>query len=190
MSLNAEAKTPDSPPSSRSWLRFSLIVSLGMFSLVSHATSTQPAFSSKGLSKASDAGLADLELVRARQRMEKRALLEQSIALEAEEQERFWSLYYDYQRALIALQDEKYADIERYGAQYPQITAKEADAFVLGLIDTDEKKNRLLRLYYRKLSLALNSEIAARFVQIERAWEGSFDLNIEDKIPLIPKLQR
>ena len=189
MYLNANAHTA-SNSTKRPWFRLSLTFFLWMVSLSSHGASTQPATISKEHSQVSNSDLADLERVRARQRMEKRALLEQSIALEASEHERFWSIYYDYQRTLIQLQDQKYLDIEHYGAKYPNVTAQDADAFVLGLIDTDEKKNRLLRLYYRKLSQALNPEVAARFVQIERAWEGSFDLNLEDKIPLIPKLQR
>lgn len=46
----------------------------------------------------------------------------------------------------------------------------------------------LLEQYYRRVSKALSNNIAARFVQLESAWNGAFDVKLLAKLPLIPEV--
>ena len=45
----------------------------------------------------------------------------------------------------------------------------------------------LLEKYYARVSRALSRNIAARFVQLESAWNVAFDVKLQSKLPLVPK---
>lgn len=128
----------------------------------------------------------DLERLMARQRMDKRQLLKESLALTESRDAAFWPLYYRYQGALIGLYDEKLSLIARFDAEYPAIPARELEAMIGRYLQLKAQQIRLLDDYFHRISRQFDPVVAARFVQIETAWNGSFDLKLVERLPLAP----
>jgi len=127
------------------------------------------------------------EILRAQQRTEKRHVLESALDLTVDEGQAFWPIYFTYQANLIRVEDRKYKLIEWYSDLYPEMTDVEIDHFMREWLDIDRVKSQLLKRFYFKMSKTLSKTIAARFLQIEHAWDNSFDLGLESKLPLMPK---
>lgn len=127
-----------------------------------------------------------LELLMASQRMDKRAMLKSALELTPSQSDRFWPLYYEYQAQLIPLYDKKFALIEQYADAYPRLTERQADHLVRESLAAKKAQIELLEKYYRRVAGALSKNIAARFVQLESAWNGAFDVQLHAKLPLIP----
>lgn len=129
----------------------------------------------------------NLELLMAGQRMEKREMLKDALALNPQQSHRFWPLYYEYQAQLITIYDRKFALIEQYADDYPNLTEKQSDHLVRASLAAKKAQIELLEKYYARVSRALSKNIAARFVQLESAWDGAFDVKLQSKLPLVPE---
>ena len=129
----------------------------------------------------------NLELLMASQRMDKREMLKNALDLTPEQSDRFWPLYYEYQAQLIPIYDRKFALIERYADEYPNLTERQADHLVRESLSAKKSQIELLEKYYVRVSKALSKNIAARFVQLESAWNGAFDVKLQSKLPLVPE---
>lgn|GEM_PF-907832 len=127
-----------------------------------------------------------LELLLASQRIDKREMLKNALALKQVESDRFWPIYYDYQARLIPIYDRKLALIEQYADEYPKLTERQADHLVRESLAAKKEQIELLQTYYPRVARALSKNIAARFVQLESAWNGAFDVKLLSRLPLIP----
>ncbi len=130
---------------------------------------------------------ASLDRVMARQRMEKRALLKDALALSPAQANQFWPVYYDYQAQLISIYDRKLALIERYEDEYPNLTEQQADHLVRASLQARRDQLDLLERYYVRLARRFSKNLAARFVQIESVWNGAFDNTLQARLPLVPQ---
>jgi len=135
----------------------------------------------------SDEESRNLELLMAGQRIDKREMLKNALELSVEQSDRFWPLYYEYQAQLIPIYDRKFALIERYADEYPDLTESQADHLVRESLAAKKAQIELLEKYYARVSKALSKNIAAQFVQLESAWNGAFDVKLQSKLPLVPK---
>ena len=122
----------------------------------------------------------------ASQRMDKREMLKNALALNPTESDRFWPIYYEYQAQLIPIYDRKFALIEQYADAYPKLSEREADHLVRESLAAKKQQIELLQAYYPKVAKALSKNVAARFVQLESAWNGAFDVRLLSRLPLIP----
>lgn len=127
-----------------------------------------------------------LELLMASQRMDKREMLKNALALTQRQSDRFWPIYYEYQAQLIPIYDRKFALIEQYADEYPNLTEQQADHLVRASLAAKRTQVDLLEKYYRRVAATLTKNIAARFVQLESAWNGAFDVKLQARLPLIP----
>ena len=130
---------------------------------------------------------SDMEHLLVRQRMEKRDLLKETLALTPEEERRFWPLYYGYQAELISIWDERLALVEAYRGRYPDLDKRWLDQTIKALLRLDREEEALLEKTYRVLKSSFSIPFAARMVQFERAFNSSYTSKIESNLPLIPR---
>ena len=128
-----------------------------------------------------------LELLRASIRMDKRELLKSALNLSEKDYEKFWPIYYDYQAQLIRIYDRKLGMIESYAKDYATISDKAVDKLVKGSFTATKAQTALLEKYYNQVAKKFSNNIGARFVQVENALNGAFDLKLRSKLPLVPK---
>jgi hypothetical protein len=77
--------------------------------------------------------------------------------------------------------------IESYAKDYATISDKEVDKLVKGSFSATKAQTALLEKYYNQVAKKFSNNIGARFVQVENALNGAFDLKLRSKLPLVPK---
>lgn len=127
-----------------------------------------------------------LELLRAAIRIDKREILKNALKLSDKDYEKFWPIYYDYQAQLIRIYDQKFKLIGEYATKYASFTDQEADRLVKASFAASKAQTALLEKYYGQVAKAFSKVTAARFVQVENALNGAFDLKLRSRLPLVP----
>lgn len=153
---------------------------------ISSTTFAEPTGEQKSARRSTSEEQKSLELLTASQRMDKREMLKNALDLNQTESDRFWPIYYEYQAQLIPIYDRKFALIEQYADDYPKLSERQADHLVRESLAAKKQQIELLQTYYTKVARALSKNIAARFVQLESAWNGAFDVKLLSRLPLIP----
>ena len=128
-----------------------------------------------------------LELLRAAIRMDKRDIVKTALNLSDKDYEKFWPIYYDYQAQLIRIYDQKFKLIGDYAEHYATFNDKEADKLVKASFAASKSQTALLEKYYGQVSKAFSKSVGARFVQVENALNGAYDLKLRSKLPLVPE---
>lgn len=170
------------------YLRSSFYHTLLSFLLlaITSTISAEPTGGQKSARHSASGEQQSLELLMASQRMDKRELLKNALDLNQAESDRFWPIYYEYQAQLIPIYDRKFALIEQYADDYPKLSEREADHLVRESLAAKKQQIELLQTYYSRVARVLSKNIAARFVQLESAWNGAFDVKLLSRLPLIP----
>ncbi|NDG87578.1 MAG: hypothetical protein EBY15_06505 [Gammaproteobacteria bacterium] len=130
---------------------------------------------------------SDMEHLLARQRMEKRDLLKEVLALTPEEERKFWPLYYGYQAQLITLWDRRLSLVEAYRARYPHLEKAWLDTMIKASLRLDQDEGALLEKTYGVFKRSFSIPLAAQLIQFERTFNSSYTSKIESNLPLIPK---
>ena len=130
---------------------------------------------------------SDMEHLLVRQRMEKRDLLKETLALTPEEERRFWPLYYGYQAELISIWDERLALVEAYRGRYPDFDKRWLDQTIKALLRLDREEEALLEKTYGVFKRSFSTPLAAQVIQFERTFNTSYTSKIESNLPLVPK---
>jgi hypothetical protein len=128
-----------------------------------------------------------LELLRSDIRTMKVAVVTEAMQLTAEESDKFWPIYREYEAELANNYDRRIALIRDYARNYTTMTDEKARQLTQDLISIDKGRANLWRKYYYRVERALSAPVAARFVQVERQIGLLIDLQIASEMPLISK---
>ena len=128
---------------------------------------------------------AYIEMMRKDMRIEKQAVVDAAMGLEAADKAKFWEVYGKYQTELTALWDQRLGNIKGYANNYENMTDAVVDALIHKALDLENQKTALKKKYYDLMKSALNLRIAARFLQVETAIDHMVDLQLASEIPLV-----
>ena len=128
---------------------------------------------------------AYIDMMRKDMRIEKQAVVDETMRLEAADKAKFWDVYSKYQSDLTALWDERLKNIKEYAKNYENMTDAVCDALIDKALDIENQKTALKKKYYDLMKSALNSHVAARFLQVETAIDHMVDLQLASEIPLV-----
>jgi hypothetical protein len=106
------------------------------------------------------------------------------MALDTDQAVVFWPIYKDFETDYTKIGDEILALVRNYSENYAQLTNELADQLATKLLDIEQNRNELKRLYYSKFKSALNPITAARFLQVENQLEKIMDLRISSQLPV------
>ena len=126
---------------------------------------------------------AQLALLRASIRIDKRDFIKDAMGLTPEEGKKFWSIYHQYEADLMKLNDERQDVIEDYAKNYEKISEAKADELVKKSIEYHKARTSLLEKYYGKVAKAISKRAGARFLQVENVLQGAGDVTIGTSIP-------
>jgi hypothetical protein len=107
------------------------------------------------------------------------------MGLDADQSQKFWPIYKDYDRQLAKLNDARLGNIITYAQNYSNMTDSKADEIVNSAIAYRKKRLDLLASTYDKVRTALGSPLAARFLQVEDTLLTLIDLQIQSNLPLM-----
>jgi len=126
-----------------------------------------------------------IDLMRKDMRKEKQSIVDQAMQLDAAQKSQFWSIYADYQVALDAIWDQRFANIKAYADNIDKMTDETANKLAVTMMDLEAQRSALRRKYFNVYKEKMGVRTAARFLQVEFSLACLIDLQLASEIPLI-----
>jgi len=126
-----------------------------------------------------------IKLLRENVRSDKAKLLGAVMQLDADQAEKFWPIYKEYDAELSKVNDLRVANILEYSKTYTQMTDEKADELIRNALSYQKQRSELLNKYYGRMKEALGATTAARFVQVEHQLLLIIDLQIASELPVV-----
>ena len=153
-----------------------------LFGVTSWAQTVMPQESS---SRGAVIGKQDLDLLRKDLRAKRRELTAANLKLTEAEGERFWPVYDQYIKELIAINDKKFALIQDYANNYRTMTNDQALLFIRQWLDFDIATNQLRQKYVPIVAKVLDGKKTATFFQLDRRIAMMIELQVASQMPLV-----
>ena len=128
-----------------------------------------------------------IDLLRSNVRQEKEEIVGAVMGMDADQAEKFWPIYSQYEAELTKLNNQRVANIQEYARSYGQITNDKADELMQNAFNYRKQRSDLLEQCYGRVKASLGSIEAARFVQIESQLLEIIDLQIASSLPISPQ---
>jgi hypothetical protein len=126
-----------------------------------------------------------MELFRADLKTQKTALMTENLALTDAQATLFWPIYREYDLKLTTLQDQRIALLKDYATAYENITPEKATSLMESAFALEDKRLKLRKQYFEKISKAVSPIVAARFVHVDSVIQHATDLEIQMEIPMM-----
>jgi hypothetical protein len=126
-----------------------------------------------------------IELLRKDVKAEKAAVLTEAMNFTEEEAEIFWPIYRDYEHEFDKLADERVQIIKDYASNFESMTNDIAKDLVERSFKLQEKRLKLDKKTWQKLSKELSPILAGRFFQVNGQINDLIDLQIASELPLV-----
>jgi len=127
----------------------------------------------------------DLDLLRKDLRAKRKELIAANLKLTEAEAERFWPVYEQYIKELIAINDNKFALIHDYAENFGKMTNDESLLFIRRWLDFDIATTQLRQKYVPIVSKVLDGKKTATFFQLDRRIAMMMDLQVSSQMPLV-----
>jgi hypothetical protein len=105
--------------------------------------------------------------------------------LDADHAAKFWPIYKEFEGEYTKIGDGIVGLIKRYSQNYDNMTDQVADQLATRVLDLEQERNALKRKYYQRFKQAIDSFVAARFLQVENQLERVIDLQVASELPVI-----
>ena len=118
---------------------------------------------------------------------DKKLLVAANMELSESEAKGFWSVYEDYQRDLVALNQRMARLIDSYASVYMEATFTDdkATEMVDELVAIQQAEGQLQVAYVQKLNMVLPPKKVARYLQIENKIRAALKYDLAVEIPLV-----
>ena len=126
-----------------------------------------------------------IELARSDFKTKKVAVITEAMMFTPEEAEIFWPVYRDYDYEFTKIGDQEISLIKEYAENFESLTDEKTTELMTKSFLIDSKLLDLRETYFKKISEALNPQLAARFMQIESQIQNFVQLSIASQIPLV-----
>lgn len=128
----------------------------------------------------------EIKLIQSAFGMEKRAMVEQYMALPADSP--FWPVYEAYEVERRELMKARILIINEYLEKLPKLTEADADALALKAMKNNASLTGLTAKHYKKVKKSIGAINAAKFVQLENYVQNTILLAITERLPFIGEL--
>jgi hypothetical protein len=160
-----------------------LVCTLSTFAQVSQPPSSQ---SVSGASASSNSiSDKDIELLRADLRAQRKQIMAQNMTLTADEATKFWPIYEQYRLAAIKANDERWAVIKDYAANYDTMTDAQAQDYLKRANAVDEQLLALRMRYVPEFEKVISAKKTALCYQIDRRIDLLINLQLSSVIPMV-----
>jgi hypothetical protein len=149
-----------------------VLLSLGVFSNVSAAQSSEPSLDSY------------IESLRADLRADKVEIITEAMQFNGQESKAFWPVYRKYEADVIKVNDQRVALIKSYGDKFATMTDADAKAMIDQSIDFESRRTDVKKKYAKEFQKAgLSSLTVAKFLQLEHRLDLLVDMKIASELP-------
>jgi hypothetical protein len=131
----------------------------------------------------------DLELLRKDLRAKRKELIAANLRLTDTEAEKFWPVYEQYIKELIAINDKKFAQIQEYAENYGKMSNDQSLLFIRNWLDYDIATTQLRQKYVPIVAKVLDGKKTATFFQLDRRIAMMMELQVSSQMPLVQDQQ-
>lgn len=150
-------------------------------------TSQQPAAQSVsgGSEQSNNVRDQDIEMLRADLRAQRKQITAQNMALTAEEATKFWPVFDQYRQEAIKPNDERWALIKDYAANYNTMTDEQAQDYIKRSTAVDQQLLALRMKYVPVFEKVISPKKTALWYQIDRRIDLLINLQLSTQIPMV-----
>jgi hypothetical protein len=132
----------------------------------------------------------DLQILQSTFGKEKAELVKAYMAIPAEQDAAFWSLYDKYEEERRAIGRNKASLIEEYAKAYESLDDKKATELWSKKFKIADDYSKMQKKYYDSFSKLIGGRKSAKFFQLEDYLENIIRLSIQESIPFIDELDK
>ena len=159
-----------------------LLVALSASTQTSQGSGAQ---SSSGASAQSNISDQDIELLRADLRAQRKQIMAQNMTLTADEATKFWPIFDQYRRDAIKPNDERWALIKEYAANYNTMTDEQAQDYIKRSNAVDQQLLALRMKYVPVFEKVISPRKTALWYQIDGRIDLLINLQLSAQIPMV-----
>ena len=126
----------------------------------------------------------EIRLTRVAIQEERQAIVTQAMDLTPEEMETFWPLYREYRLEAVKIGDRIVALIQRYAANYDDLTDATANKLVSDFVKLDQARANLKAKFLPRFKKVLPAKKVVRFYQVENKLDVLILSEMAESIPL------
>src|SRR6516164_2899040 len=127
----------------------------------------------------------DLNLLRKDLRSKRKQLIAANLKLTGAEATKFWPVYDQYVKELIAINDGKFGVIQEYADNWGKMTNEQSLSFIRQWLDADIATTQLRQKYVPIVSKVLDGKKSATFFQLDRRIAMMIELQVSPQMPLV-----
>ncbi len=127
----------------------------------------------------------DIEMLRANLRAQRKQIVAQNMNLTADEATKFWPVFEQYRKEAIKPNDERWAVIKEYAANYDTMTDAQAHDYIKRWAAVDQDLIGLRLRYVAVFEKVISPKKTALWYQIDRRIDLLINLQLSSQIPLV-----
>ena len=127
----------------------------------------------------------NMQLVKEKIKADKKLFVAENMQLTEKEAKAFWPVYESYQKDLGKHNDQVLKLIDDYAKNYETMTDQTAQNLTNKYLALESERVKLLQSYVTKVSKAVGSKKAARYMQLENKINAIVRFELAANIPLV-----
>ncbi len=127
----------------------------------------------------------DIEMLRGDLRAQRKQITAQNMALTADEATKFWPIFDQYRQEAIKPNDERWAVIKDYAANYNAMTDTQAQDYIKRWAAVDQQLLALRMKYVPVFEKVISAKKTALWYQIDRRIDLLINLQLSSMIPMV-----
>ena len=127
----------------------------------------------------------DIEMLREDIRAQRKEITAQNMNLTADEATKFWPIFDQYRKEAIKPNDDRWALIKEYAANYDTMTDAQAQDYIKRSNDVDVQLLALRMKYVPMFEKLISAKKTARWYQIDRRIDLLINLQLGSVIPMV-----
>ena len=127
----------------------------------------------------------EFELVRSIFNSERKVLFAQNMELSTKQAELFWPIYEAFEQEKAPMGNARVKLVRQLVNETEKLTDEKIDALYKESFSLTMKRMKLRRKYYKIIKKQVNTEVAARFLQLDEYVNTAVTAQLLDGIPLV-----
>ena len=127
----------------------------------------------------------DIEMLRADLRTQRKQITAQNLSLTADEATKFWPIFDQYRKEAIKPNDDRWAVIKEYAANYTTMSDAQAQDYIKRSTAVDQQLLALRMKYVPLFEKVISPTKTALWYQIDRRIDLLINLQLSTAIPMI-----
>lgn len=132
----------------------------------------------------------EYELIKDNFKLEKKAVIAESLTLSSKEETTFWPLYNAYEEERTRISKKSWDLLELYAKKYDTLKDAEAESLVTSSIGVNKQLLMLRERYLKEMSKKVSPRVAAKFIQLEDYLYTFIRSLVFESLPMIDQLKK